>query len=652
MKQKSKRYVSMLLAAIILSQSVAGVYATDRTVNKENTLKEEVVYGNLTAEGAVEGIYIVNSFQGVKGKTIVDYGNYTRITNLTTQEEIQINKGEITVATEADKLYYQGDLSTKVLPWKIGIQYQLEGKNYKAEEMGGKTGHMKMEISITQNTQAAKSFWESYALQISFQLDGEKFQNIQAKDATIASVGSAKQLSFICLPGKEVSLVVEADVTDFEMGEISINGTRLNLGLDVDSGKIDEEILRVQDAAAQVNNGAEKLEKGAGELSNGVKEAYEGSMNLEEGTNSLLEGSNSLLAGSNSLLEGSNSLQQGINELKQGIDTLNQKSGELTGGAGQLVSGLEELQTGMGTYQSTLQQQLEQAGISDINGLLGKHDALLGNLITSTQREVYEAYSGTISGGGDEAAAGAAAAAKLQELATAGDAEAAELLSQYTAAGDNMNIIAQYITNAGKLVAAETLLMADKAYISGSSGAMNQLSSGAASLLEGSRQLSNGIHSYTEGVSQAAAGLQRLQEGASSLSGGIAGLREGASSLSGGIASLQEGTRSMTQGMAELYDGSASLQEGSRQLQEGTGEFYDETRGMSDKVQNSIDETMDEMLGKNIPVESFASEKNTNVESVLFVLKTAPIKTPEVVVEEVAEEKELSWWEKFLALFN
>ena len=39
----------------------------------------------------------------------------------------------------------------------------------------------------------------------------------------------------------------------------------------------------------------------------------------------------------------------------------------------------------------------------------------------------------------------------------------------------------------------------------------------------------------------------------------------------------------------------------------------------------NIKETINNMTGANVETASFVSDKNTNVESVLFVLKTAPI---------------------------
>lgn len=51
-------------------------------------------------------------------------------------------------------------------------------------------------------------------------------------------------------------------------------------------------------------------------------------------------------------------------------------------------------------------------------------------------------------------------------------------------------------------------------------------------------------------------------------------------------------------------------------------------------------------------IRSFVSEKNTNVESLQFVIKTEAIEKPEVVQTVEDEPQQLSFWEKFLKLFG
>ena len=75
-------------------------------------------------------------------------------------------------------------------------------------------------------------------MQASLSLDTDKCKNIVAGDATIANVGSDKQLTYTILPGKGADIEITADVTDFELGGISINGIPLNLNIEVDDDEL------------------------------------------------------------------------------------------------------------------------------------------------------------------------------------------------------------------------------------------------------------------------------------------------------------------------------------------------------------------------------------------------------------------------------
>lgn len=180
-----------LSAAMLLGSTGVTAFAAD------SAKKEEVVYANLDEAGDVTGVYVVNS---VQGSDITDYGTYTSVKNLTTEDKIDVDGDKITIHTDADKVYYQGDLDTKEIPWNIAITYKLDGKGYKAEELAGKSGSLEINISITQNKNCDESFWSGYALQGTLTLDATKCKNIVADQATIANVGSDKQLSYIILP--------------------------------------------------------------------------------------------------------------------------------------------------------------------------------------------------------------------------------------------------------------------------------------------------------------------------------------------------------------------------------------------------------------------------------------------------------------------
>ena len=291
-----KKYLSVILAAVLLIALSVPAYAADSP-----TQKEEVVYGILNTDGSVDHVYVVNRFES---GTITDYGDYTEVRNLTTADPLTVNGDEITAGTGADQLYYQGTLQSKDLPWNIAVTYLLDGKEVSAQDLGGKSGALQIKISVTQNETVDASFYNDYALQIALTLDTGLCSDIQADGATVADAGADKQINYTVLPGSGGDFSVTADVRDFEMDAISINGIRLVLALD--GGAITDQISQLTSAVRQLDDGAGSLLDGAKQLSAGMQSYLNGLKAFRDGLSQL----SGLNTGAVSLRDGLASLAQ------------------------------------------------------------------------------------------------------------------------------------------------------------------------------------------------------------------------------------------------------------------------------------------------------------------------------------------------------
>lgn len=72
---------------------------------------------------------------------------------------------------------------------------------------------------------------------------------------------------------------------------------------------------------------------------------------------------------------------------------------------------------------------------------------------------------------------------------------------------------------------------------------------------------------------------------------------------------------------------------------------------MDIQVQDQIDEMLVSISGGDKEVVSFTSSKNTNIDSVQFVIKTAAIEKPEEAVTETKTETKRTFWQKVKDLF-
>lgn len=84
--------------------------------------KEEVIYIMSDAGDSVNGVYAVNIFG--KGD-VIDYGNYTDVKLLNTNDAVTVDGYKITFSTDSEKAYCQGTLTNTEIPWNISIKYSL-----------------------------------------------------------------------------------------------------------------------------------------------------------------------------------------------------------------------------------------------------------------------------------------------------------------------------------------------------------------------------------------------------------------------------------------------------------------------------------------------------------------------------------------------
>ena len=110
-----KNTIIMLVSIIVLVNSVP----VSADANWKG--KEEVVYGMLQRDGNVEEIYTVNIFE--KDGQIIDYGDYSEVRNMTTNDPVELDGDKIRINNTNGKLYYEGKMQKNELPWNIDIKY-------------------------------------------------------------------------------------------------------------------------------------------------------------------------------------------------------------------------------------------------------------------------------------------------------------------------------------------------------------------------------------------------------------------------------------------------------------------------------------------------------------------------------------------------
>lgn len=574
---------------------------------KENTKKEEVIYANLDADGKQTGVYAVNIFNDAS--EIVDYGDYTNIRNMNTTDPITDKDGTITITTDQDSLYYEGTLEECELPWDISVEYQVDGTSYSAQEMAGKTGKLAMKLNIKPNKKAKEEFRKGYTLQITVIMDGEHSSNVEANDATIANVGKDKQLTYIVFPNETKTLEINADITEFEMQAIAINGIKMELGIDVDSLESEE-----------LKNKVKELQDGAKELDDGAKAVNEGSVTLQSGAAKVQEGIAAMQSGLNQLNANSNSLVSGSAEVNQALQTIQASlSGVNTGQNPQdLLTASGQIRDGISTLESSL--------------------ATLSNSVN------YEAYKAVFKQQGIDL-----------DWLTAQNTQAGQQLQQAAASLSGMLPQDQIdlLMNIGQLLSASNgVISGTKTYLDTASQSINQIYSGSSQLKQSYENYYNAVSGLVQSLSGIMGNITTLTNAIQTLAAQYATLDAGISNYTGAVASLVNGCNDLAGGMQELVSGCNTLADGTKNLSDGTGELKDKTSNLEQEVKDMIAKELDSKMGTDIKPVSFVSDKNKNITNVQFVIQTEAIKLPEQEVPEEETTEKLNLWQKFIHLFK
>lgn len=699
-----KRIVSKfykIAAWLLVLTLIAAMMPLPVAAAQENTSKEEVVYVNLNADGTVSDVHVVNIFDMAETGTIVDYGSYDQLRNMTSTNPISYDQGLVTIETEAGKLYYEGRLSEPVLPWNIAIRYFIDGKEYSAEKVAGMSGALRIEMDITRNSRSDTNFFDSFALQVSLVLDTAKCANIVAEGATIANVGNNKQLTHTILPGTGAQLEIMADVVDFSMEGISINAIPLNLNIEVDDEALLGKVTELQDAIEELDSGAASLNEGASTLlkevknglAGGAESLNKGAKNLESGAGELRTGGKTLQSGAQKLKDGTTALNEGMKTLNSGIIRVQSALNTLNGNSASLTDGSEEFLSSL----QLLQRLVNEATVTnqDLSELTAASEQILDSLVqladsaNALQHNVgFSALKATMAENGldvDSLRSGNdSAISSLQAMAEANPElteELEQIIQQLQANNSFIDGTGSYLESANGSVAAladhvavicdnyaafdETITeLADK--LDSLADDMSMLTTAINTLVSEYQKLDNGISSYTGAVAEIVAGYSEIVSGSSKLTtsckelvSGAATLHTGTGNLLKGIeavykgaGSLREGSNQLVSGVTELLQGITELYDGTSRLESGTSTIHEETSDMDTAISEQVDSMLSGITGENFETGSFVSEQNTNVESVQFVIKTPAIENTEVAQSVSGEEEALTFWQKLLKLFD
>ena len=270
--------VAMGLAGTLAMPGAA--WAADGSAGALSAEKDEVVYVKAGADGATQGVYVVNVFDTATAVTVDDPGRYTRVKNLTTEDELVQRDGAVQVKTlSGEPFYYQGDLdAATVLPWDIALSYYLDGREVGPDELAGATGKVRVVLDVKARTDASANgvsdFAQSCLLQAQGTFSEESFGIEDAGDATVAHAGSNALVTCLVLPGESAMFEITGQARGFEYAGWQISALPLSMAIDLalqDTSELTGKTDQLEEATSQLSEGAGALADGLGSLNAGAQ---------------------------------------------------------------------------------------------------------------------------------------------------------------------------------------------------------------------------------------------------------------------------------------------------------------------------------------------------------------------------------------------
>lgn len=562
--------------------------------------KDEVVYGTLSATGTLKEIYVVNMLDVTKPGSMIDYGNYTTVRNLTNLAKIEQADGAVEFQANPGWFYYQGNLVNQQLPWDVEIIYSLDGKEISPKDLAGKEGRLHLTIKTSKNENVDAVFYENYTMQISLTFDTNLISNLETPDATVANVGKQRQLTYTVMPDSDGVITLLADIVDFEMEGIDIFAIPLSMA--IDNPEIDEmtkEMRTLSDAIEELNTGVFDLKTGVSELNNGVQTLNNGSSEYKTGMIDISDASFEIIEASKTIDQALAELHQGLSGSQEEMDL--SELTQLPEGLSQVADGLDEVANGLIILKDNF--SIAYAAL---------HNAMQAIPAPAvTEEEIQQLYS---------------SGANHKTI----DA----LLEVYVAAQ----------TAKGTYNKIKEAFLAVETALEGTSSSIHYMGNQLTTI---ARELSVTFESM-EGLNA----LSELEEGVGLLANNYGQFHLGLVSYTDGIAMLTDAYKEIDSGFNQVAKGTSELDNGIAELYDGTKELADATSDLPDKIQEEIDAMMAEFDKSDFEPVSFVSPKNTNVHSVQFILKTEAIDLEEVETTVVKDEGKEGFWQRLKKLFS
>lgn len=628
---------SVALSAVMATASIpVTVYAEENT-SKTNessdkqttssTKKTETVYAVLNGDGSLSDIVVSGWLHNDSGiKNLKEKLNLTDVKNVKTDEVPEDNNGEYTWNSDSNDIYYQGN-STEQLPVTMQITYELDGQQLSQEELKGKSGHLKINIHLTNVNSETKTIngknviiHPFYVAGGMLSLNNDHYSNTTCDQGKIVTDGSKQMLVFAAVPGLKDTLEsadlskvsdqlsigddinIECDVTDCDELNLMMGMSNEEDISDIlDEGDSIEEltngITKLMDADDQLVDGSQKLADGTQQLitesepltssSGSIRTLSNGALTLNSGALRLKAALAQYTDGVGQLNDGVNALYaipDGANQISLGMTTPTEEGkpeSSLTGGAAALTAGLQNMKQqvddGLSAENVTVMMGQLDTAISTLNGLKDKltEDAKTLTDLKKTLSTATDQLTGLKT-------------VMTTFVGSSGDS----LQASINAIDNSIKSIDEALKNVPEdntgatetLNASKATLETQRATLAAQAQALSGNSAGLPEQLQQTAESLNGMNKTLDSSLGALQGLGTDVDGAIKKLEGMNEMLSGSTSQLGALANMK---KTMDDGFDQLIAGSKKISAGIDQVNTGVQALAEQSKTGIDKVKTA-----------------------------------------------------------------
>jgi len=379
LKMKKRLGVILISLTLLLPSSIKGV------------VKDETVYTSLNASGSVKKTVVSTHLSNLKDGEYEDKTILTEIENTSGNEMFKINGNKLVWSAKSSDIFYKG-IANKTLPISANIKYYLNNEEYKTQELNGKSGHIKIEITFNNNLKnivkingKKQTVYTPFVVVTLVNMERDNNKNVKVTNGKVIDNGINYSIVALSSPGLYDSLkmnefknydkvIIEYDTTNYKFNTI-YNATTSELFDEIDLSELNsayKNISKLTSSYKQILNGSKTIKSGINDLNKNYTEFDKGINELNKGTN-LLENNykmfndgiqeyNDALQAFNKYIPYIQKIDEVISNLSKHTDEIAKKSNELANTINNSIDAIDEH-----TYElEKIKDQIEDEKVKEL----------------------------------------------------------------------------------------------------------------------------------------------------------------------------------------------------------------------------------------------------------------------------------------------